>query len=115
MPVFNEPSRTAEHLLWDIPEYSREQGTFASGNVFVPGQLIKIVSNQYVPAVPADTTGLFVCYEHVDATAAAQRGVVSHRLSVVNRNMLVYPAGSSGPQRAAHDAALVAAGIIVRS
>lgn len=115
MTTFNEAARTAEHIIYDVPELSREEVTFASGNVFVPGQIVKFSGSNIVPAVPADTTGLFLCYGHVDASAAAKKGVINQRHTVANGRMVVYPAGSSGPQQAAHRTALAAADIIVRT
>jgi hypothetical protein len=115
MAVFNEPARNGEYLLYDVPEFSREQVTFASGNTFVAGQLVKFSSSKIVPAVAADTTGIFVCYQAVNAASADVKGVITQRHSVVNKNLLTYPASSSGPQKLAHDAALLAAGIIVRA
>lgn len=114
MPIFNEAARKAEHIIYDVPELSREEVTFTSGNVFVPGQVVKFTANKIVPAVAADTTGLFLCYGHVDASAADRKGVIHQRHAVVNGNLVVYPAGSTDPQKAAHRTALAAAQIIVR-
>lgn len=115
MTTFNEAARTAEHIIYDVPELSREQVIFTSGNVFVPGQIVKFSSNKIVPAVAADTTGLFLCYEHVDASAADAKGVINQRHTVANGNLVVYPASSTDPQKAAHRTALAAADIIVRT
>ena len=114
MTVYTEGARDGEHIVWDMPEYSREQGTFASGNLIVAGQVVKGPLTAIIPAVPADTTGLYLAFQTVDATAAAKKGAVNQRLTLTNGNLITYPAGATAPQKAAIDAALVAAGIIVR-
>lgn len=114
MTTFTETARAGEHIMWDMPDYSRDQVTYASGNSIAVGQVVKGPDTAVIPAVAADTTGLFLSYRAVDATAAAKRDVACKRLTVVNGNLIVYPAGATTPQKAAIDAALLAAGIVVR-
>lgn len=115
MTIFTEGPRDGEHVSWDMPEYSREQATFSSGNNIVAGQVVKGALTAVVPALPTDTTGLFLSFYNTDATSVAKKGAVNVRLTLVNKNLITYPAGSTAPQKAAIDAALVAAGIIVRA
>lgn len=115
MTTFTEGGRAAEGLMYSVADYSLDPVTFSSGNNIASMQVVKGVDTAVVPAVPADTTGLFLAYNNYNATAAAVKGVAIKRHAVVNRNLIVYPAGSSTPQKAAMDAALLAVGIIVRS
>ena len=117
MTTYTEGARDGEFLAFEVhPEVCREQTTFSSGNVIVAGQIVKGALGTTVPAVAADTTGLYISFQNTDASAAAKKGAVVVRgPCVVNRNLITYPAGSTTPQKAAHDAALAAVGIIVRS
>jgi len=115
MPVFNEGARAAEAVSYMVPDYSLDQVTFASGNNIAPCQVVKGADTAVIPAVAADNANLFLSYNAYNATSAAVRGVAIKRHAVVNRNLIIYPSGATAPQRAAIDAALLAAGIVVRS
>ena len=115
MPVFNEGARAAEAVSYIVPDFSLDQVTFASGNNIAPCQVVKGADTAVVPAVAADNANLFLSYDAYNATSAAVRGVAIKRHAVVNRNLIIYPSGATALQRAAIDAALLAAGIVVRS
>jgi hypothetical protein len=115
MVTFTEGSRAAEAINYMVADYSVDPVTFSSGNNIASMQIVKGADTAVVPAVAADTTGLFLAYNNYNATAAAVKGVALKRHAVVNRNLIVYPSGSTTPQKAAHDAALLAVGIVVRS
>jgi len=115
MTTYTEGARSAEGLMFCIPDYSLDPVTFSSGASIAPMQVVKGTDAATVPAVAADTTGLYLAYKAYDATLAAVKGVAIKRLAVVNRNLIAYPSGATTPQKAAIDAALLAVGIIVRS
>ena len=115
MPVFTEGGRAAEAISYIVPDFSLDQVTFSSSNNIASMQVVKGADTAVVPALAADTTGLFLSYNAYNATSAAVRGVAIKRHAVVNRNLIVYPSGATAPQRAAIDAALLAATIVVRS
>lgn len=115
MTTFTEGARAAEGLMYSVADYSLDPVTYASGNSIAPMQVVKGPDTAVIPAVPADTTGLFIAYNRYDATSAAVKGVAIKRHAVVNRNLLAYPAGATNPQKLAIDAALLAVGIVVRA
>ena len=115
MTTFTEGASAAEAINYIVPDFSLDPVTFSSGNNIVPCQVVKGADTAVVPAVAADTTGLFLSYSAYNATSAAVRGVAIKRHAVVNRNLITYPSGATAPQRAAIDAALLAASIVVRS
>lgn len=114
MVTFTEGARAAEAINYMVADFSLDPVTYASGNNIAPMQVVKGPDNAVIPAVPADTTGLFIAYNRYDATSAAVRGVALKRHAVVNGNLINYPAGVTAPQRAAINAALLAVGIVVR-
>lgn len=115
MTTFTEGARQSEGLMYHQADYSLDPVTFSSGNSIAAMQVVKGADTAVVPAVPADTTGLFLSYGNYDATSAAKKGVAIKRHAVVNRNLIAYPAGSTNPQKVAIDTALLAVGIVVRS
>ena len=115
MPIFTEGARAAEAVSYMVPDYSLDQVTFSSGNNIAPCQVVKGADTAVIPAVAADNANLFLSYNAYNATSAAVRGVAIKRHAVVNRNLITYPSGATTLQRAAIDAALLAAGIVVRS
>lgn len=115
MTTFTEGARTAEGLMFHVADYSIDPVTFSSGNNIVAMQVVKGADATVVPAVASDTSGLFLSYGNYDATSAAKKGAAIKRLATVNRNLITYPSGATTPQKAAIDAALLTAGIVVRS
>lgn len=116
MTTFTEGVRDGEFLAFEMhPEFTREQATFASGNSIVAGQVVKGPLTAVIPALAADTTGLYLSFQNTDATAAAKKGaVVARGPVVVNGNLITYPAGTTAPQKVAINTALAAVNIIVR-
>lgn len=115
MTTFTETARAAEGLMYHNADYSLDPVTFSSGNSIASMQVVKGADTAVVPALATDTTGLFLAYKAYDATSAAVKGVAIKRHAVVNRNLIAYPSGATTPQKAAIDAALLTAGIVVRS
>mgnify|MGYP000019338110 CR=1 FL=1 len=115
MTTYTEGARSAEGLMYHIADYSLDPVTYSSGASIASMQVVKGTDAATVPAITTDTTGLYLAYKAYDATAAAVKGVAIKRHAVVNRNLIAYPAGSTGPQKTAMDTALLAVGIVVRS
>jgi Bacteriophage lambda head decoration protein D len=113
MTTLTELPRDAEHIAYDVPEFSREKCTVLSGQNLVAGRVCKGALTAVEAAAAADTPTCII-WGDVNATAAAKPGVVNIRHTVVNGNLLTYAAGISGPQKTAQIAALAALGIIVR-
>lgn len=115
MTVLTESARNGEAISYVVhPDYCYDQVTYASGNTFVACQVVKGPDTAIIPAVAADTTGLFLSVFAVDAASAAKKSSVLKRgPAVVNGNLITYPAGATTPQKAAINAALLAAGIRV--
>ncbi len=87
---------------------------YASGTV-----IAKLTANgQYTILAPAAATGAEVAagilFSRKEIAAGTQRAVRMARDCEVNGNLLVWPAGISGPQKAAAETQLAALGIIVR-
>lgn len=114
MTTFTEGARSAEGLMYHIADYSLDPVTYSSGNSIASMQVVKGTDAATVPAVAADTSGLYLAYKAYDATSAAVKGVAIKRHAVVNGNLIAYPSGATTPQKAAIDAALLAVGIVVR-
>lgn len=114
MTTFTETARAAEGLMYHIADYSLDPVTYSSGASIASMQVVKGTDAATVPAIATDTTGLYLAYKAYDASAAAVKGVAIKRHAVVNGNLIAYPAGVTTPQRNAIDAALLAAGIVVR-
>lgn len=116
MATLTEGARNGEAIAFTVhPEFNFDQVTFASGNNIAACQVVKGPDTAIIPAVAADTANLWLSNEAVNATAAAKRGTVLKRgPAVVNGNLITYPAGTTAPQKVAINAALAAAGIVVR-
>ncbi len=114
MTTFTEGARSAEGLMYHIADYSIDPVTYSSGASIASMQVVKGADATVVPAVAIDTTGLFLAYKAYDATSAAVKGAAIKRHAVVNGNLINYPSGATAAQMAAIDAALLAAGIVVR-
>ena len=115
MTTYTEGARSAEGLMFHIADYSLDPVTFSSGASIASMQVVKGTDAATVPAIATDTTGLYLAYKAYDATSAAVKGVAIKRMAVVNKNLIAYPAGATTPQKTAIDAALLTAGIVVRS
>jgi Bacteriophage lambda head decoration protein D len=116
MATLTEGARNGEAIAYVVhPEYCFDQVTYASGNNFAACQVVKGPDTAIIPAVAADTTGLFLSNEAVNATSAAKKGSILKRgPAVVNGNLVTYPAGTTAPQKVAINTALAAVGIVVR-
>ena len=115
MTTYTEGARSAEGLMFHIADYSLDPVTYSSGASIAPMQVVKGTDAATVPAIATDTTGLYLAYKAYDATLAAVKGVAIKRMATVNKNLIAYPAGATTPQKTAIDAALLTAGIVVRS
>ena len=100
---------------------SRDQVVIAStSGVLLPGAVLGKVtaSGKYMPLAPAAADGTqtaaAVLFEGCDATAADVRRTATTRDSEVSAAALVWPAGTTDPQKTAALAALAAVGIIAR-
>lgn len=121
MPTFNEPIYAAEFLLSEANgDRSRSAETVASGqNLRAAAVVGRITAGGQIRELqPAAADGsqnaVGILYAAVDATSAAQRGVMVARDAEVNAAMLQWPTGITTPQRTAAIAQLAALGIIVR-
>ena len=121
MPVLNEGTHTAEHLVSEANGHrSREEITVISGqNLAAAAVVAKITaSGKYTELNPAGADGSEVAagvlYAAVDASAADKQGVVHLRDSEVVSAALVWPAGITGPEQATAIAELAAIGVIAR-
>lgn len=99
---------------------SRDNLTFASGLDFKPGEVaaIKTTTGQVVKFAPggsdgADVAAVIPVYAY-NTAAAAVMGVAITRQATVKEDGLIWPAGISGPNKAAAIAALAARNIIIR-
>jgi Bacteriophage lambda head decoration protein D len=114
MTTLTEGARNAEHLGFDVPDFSREQVTFASGQNIVAGRVLAGPITAMTAAAVADVaTG--VAFGSVDATIAAKKGVASVRSpTVLNGNLVTFATGITTPQKNTQIAALLALGIVLR-
>lgn len=115
MTVLTETARDGEAISYVVhPEYCYDQVTYASGNNFAACQVVKGPDTAIIPAVAADTANLFLSVYAVNATSAAKKSSCLKRgPAIVNGNLITYPSGATTPQKAAINAALLAAGIRV--
>ena len=113
----------AGHFLSGHFDYNRnaEQVTLGVTGVDLDAGRVmgRIAANgQYVPVNAAANDGsqnfAGILFERRAASAATQRATTVERGATVNGNALIYPAGATGPQIAAWEAQMKAAGIIVR-
>lgn len=122
LKTINEPLG-AGHFLSGHFDYNRgaEQVTIGAlaadaeaGTVF--GKIA--ATGIYVPINFAANDGsqnfAGILWERRKASAAQQRAVTVERAATANGNALFYPAGATGPQIAACEAQMKAAGVIVR-
>ncbi|MBX9814073.1 MAG: head decoration protein [Sphingomonas sp.] len=122
LKTINEPLG-AGHFLSGQFDYNRnaEQVTLAATGVDLDaGRVLGKVAatGLYVPINFAANDGsqnfAGILYDRRKASAAQQRAVTVERGATVNGNALGYPAGATGPQIAACEAQMKAAGVIVR-
>jgi hypothetical protein len=121
MTVLTEGRHNGEGLLSEANgTRSRENVTFLTGSVYVPGQVLgKITaSGKYTGHDPAAEDGsesaAAICYAHVDASAADAKGVIIARDAEWNAATLTWITGISGPNKTAGTTALAALGILLR-
>lgn len=123
MAALTEGKHPAEHILDELGvNYSRDVITVVSGSgVIVPGTVLgKITaSGKYKPATATGTDGAqvasVVSIYGCDATSADATVVVSSRATAVNSNLITYGATiDDATKKAAANAQLLAAGIVVR-
>ena len=118
---YEEPARTGEFILSEANgARSRENVTLAQGHKLAPGTVLGIVasSGEYVPLNPGATDGsenaAGLLYDAVDSTDASVAVAVVVRDAEVKGDLLIWPDGITDAQKAAAEAALQAAGLIVR-
>lgn len=113
---------TAHYIVSEAHGYrSREQIVIASGSgVLKPGAVLGKVTagGKYKPIAPGASDGTqnaaAILYEGCDATGADVRRTVTARDTEVHADVLVWPAGTTDPQKTTALAALAALGIIGR-
>jgi hypothetical protein len=117
MPTLTEVARNGEAIAFVVhPEYCFDQVTFSSGNNIAACTVVKGADTAIIPALAADTTGLWLSNEAVNTVGGAKRGTVLKRgPAVINGNLVTYPAGVTAPQRTAINTALASIGILVRT
>jgi hypothetical protein len=115
MTTLTQTVHAAEHLLYEANgTRSREKCTVASGQNVLAGRVMAGALTAMTAAAGADTaTGII--YGPVDASAAAQPGVVNVRDCEVNGDIISFAAGITAPQKTAQVASLLALGIVIRS
>jgi Bacteriophage lambda head decoration protein D len=115
MTTLTQGVHAAEHLLYEANgDRSREKCTVASGQNIAAGRVTAGPLTATIVAAVADVaTGIM--YGPVDATSAAQPGVVNVRDCTVNGDIITFAAGITAPQKAAQVASLAALGVIIRS
>jgi len=125
MTTLTESTRAWEFLVSENNgDFTREQVTLISGQNCVAGTVLgKITaSGKYTILAPAAADGsqnaIAILGAKTDASAADKRTAIvlgGPGVSVeVNGNLLVWPAGITGPQKTTAIAALLAAGIKIR-
>lgn len=99
---------------------SRDNLTFATGNVFKPGQVCGIITatGKVVPLNPAASDGsddaAVIPIYHIDASSADVMGVAISRNATLKEDGLIWPAGISAPNKAIAIQQLAARTLIVR-
>ena len=114
--------RTGHYLVREVGGYyAREEGTIASGaGIVQPGTVLGRVTatGKYVPVNPAGADGSesasAILFHGVDATDADVPCTVTARSAEVQAAVLIFPDGTTDPQKTAAIAQLGALGIVAR-
>lgn len=120
MAVSTEAVHAAEHLKYDLGDYSRDQVTLASGQNLAAGTIVQYEQDSLTSVVvwdgTIDSTGGYdplpagVLYAAVDASGGAKPAVINARETEVYLSKITFPAGKQDNAIAG----LKAIGIIVR-
>lgn len=124
MPVFEQSRATTAHYIVSEAANiyrSREQVIIASGSgVLKAGAVLGKVtaSGKYAPVNPAASNGTqtaaAVLFEGCDATAEDVRRTITARDTEVHADVLIWPAGTTDPQKTTAMGQLASSGIIGR-
>lgn len=121
MPTLKETPHTGAFVVSESNgTRSRELITIASGRSLLAGTVLGQItaSKKYVALDPAANDGseaaAGVLFADVDATDADTPGVGLVRDAEVDRNLLVYPAGTSAGAKTTAEGQLATRGLIVR-
>ena len=124
MPVFEQSRATTAHYIVSEAANiyrSREQVIIASGSgVLKAGAILGKVtaSGKYAPVNPAASNGTqtaaAILFEGCDATAEDVRRTITARDTEVHADVLIWPAGTTDPQKTTAMGQLASSGIIGR-
>jgi len=122
MPAITQAKNLGDLLKYEAPNlYSREAATVAAGQNLQLGAVLgrKTADGKlYAPnpsASDGTRTAVGVLATDTDATLIDRDDAITvARHAIVTRSALIWPAGITGPQKAAAEAQLTALGILVR-
>ena len=122
MPALTQTRNIADFMVSEAPGYrSREEITMATatGGDILPGTVLGRITatGNHVRWAPTATDGsqnvAGLLWERLPSGQGGRRTIVARDAEVV-ASQIVYPATATNPQKASANAALVAAGIILR-
>ncbi|MBV2127927.1 head decoration protein [Arsukibacterium indicum] len=109
--------RAGQYIKSEVGSISRDTIVF-TGAVFQPGEPFGVVAGEAVKLNFAADTGAElakgITYAYVDATDADVKGVYTSRLTEVNMQELIWPAGATDLQKAGAVAELAKSHVVVR-
>lgn len=125
MATHIQPKHIGDLLVREISGLSKERVMLAAGAAYAFGTVLATVGADYAEgatfealdpvAIDGTEKAFAVLAEAVDATTGAAPGLAIARMAIVNADELVWPAGITGPQKAAAIAQLEARGIVART
>jgi hypothetical protein len=121
MPAITQAKNLGDLLKYEAPSrYSRDVVTVAAGQNLLLGTVLgrKTADGKLYALNPAATDGTEIAVgvlgNDVDATLIDRGAVMIARHAIVARSALIWPSGITEAQKAAAEAQLAAAGILVR-
>jgi len=120
MPAITQAKNLGDLLKYEAPSrYSRDVVTVAAGQNLLLGTVLGRTADGKLYALnPAATDGTEIAVgvlgNDVDATLIDRGAVMIARHAIVARSALIWPSGITDAQKAAAEAQLAAAGILVR-
>jgi hypothetical protein len=122
MPSITQSKNLGDLLKYEAPNlYSREAATVAAGQNLQLGTVLgkKTADGKLYALNPSAADGtqnaIGVLATDTDATLIDRDDAITvARHAIVARNALIWPAGTTAPQKAAAEAQLAALGILVR-